>query len=209
MSPEFLIAMLMTIGFWFLVRQNYRRSSLIQRITLVDSSSISSGQIINGLKASLLDKKSNKHGQALFELGDFLDLFSVALASGESVFNSLARVTQRARGVLADEFGRLLRSVELGESMQNELEALAKRVPQHQVVEMCNKFILALQRGTPLSELLQSQAESVRHEIRNQISKQAGKNETRMLIPLVFLILPVTVMFAIYPSVQLLNFQTL
>lgn len=209
MSAEILIALLLTFGFWFLVRQNYRRSSLMKRITLVEASSVSSGQIINGLKASLLDKKSKKHTQALFELGDFLDLFSVALSSGESVFNSLGRVTVRAQGVLAEEFGVLLRGVELGESIQNELEALAKRVPQHQVVEMCNKFILALQRGTPLSEMLQSQALSVRHEIRNQISKQAGKNETRMLIPLVFLILPVTVLFAIYPSLQLLNFQTL
>jgi tight adherence protein C len=197
MSTEFIIAALLTCGFWFVITQQYRQQSLLNRITLVDSKNVSSQQI------------SNKFKGLLFELGDFLDLFSVALSSGDSVFNSLGRVTIRAQGTLASEFEILLRGVELGESLENELEDLAKRLPQQQVVEMCNKFILALQRGTPLSEMLQSQAESVRSEIRNQIAKQAGKNETRMLIPLVFLILPVTVLFAIYPSLQLLNFQNL
>jgi tight adherence protein C len=53
-----------------------------------------------------------------------------------------------------------------------------------------------------LSEL----SASARAEIRNMLLRQAGKNETRMLIPLVFLILPITVLFAIYPSLELLNF---
>jgi tight adherence protein C len=53
--------------------------------------------------------------------------------------------------------------------------------------------------------MLTSLAESTRAELRNAQLKQAGRNETRMLIPLVFLILPVTVLFAIYPSIQLIS----
>ncbi|CAB4634191.1 unannotated protein [freshwater metagenome] len=54
--------------------------------------------------------------------------------------------------------------------------------------------------------MLTEQGVSVREEIKSRLLKQAGKNETRMLIPLVFLILPITVLFAIYPSLELLNF---
>jgi tight adherence protein C len=54
--------------------------------------------------------------------------------------------------------------------------------------------------------MLSEQGVSVREEIKSRLLKQAGKNETRMLIPLVFLILPITVLFAIYPSLELLNF---
>jgi tight adherence protein C len=54
--------------------------------------------------------------------------------------------------------------------------------------------------------MLSEQALSVREEIKSRLLRQAGRNETRMLIPLVFLILPVTVLFAIYPSLELLNF---
>jgi tight adherence protein C len=54
--------------------------------------------------------------------------------------------------------------------------------------------------------MLSEQALSVREEIKSRLLRQAGRNETRMLIPLVFLILPATVLFAIYPSLELLNF---
>jgi tight adherence protein C len=54
--------------------------------------------------------------------------------------------------------------------------------------------------------MLSEQGVSVREEIKSRLLKQAGRNETRMLIPLVFLILPITVLFAIYPSLELLNF---
>ena len=67
-------------------------------------------------------------------------------------------------------------------------------------------MILSLVRGTALAKMLEDQSQSVRAEIKNQLLRQAGKNETRMLVPLVFLILPVTVLFAIYPSLKLLNF---
>jgi tight adherence protein C len=69
-----------------------------------------------------------------------------------------------------------------------------------------NKVSLALERGTPLAQMLSEQGVSVREEIKSRLLKQAGRNETRMLIPLVFLILPITVLFAIYPSLELLNF---
>jgi tight adherence protein C len=65
---------------------------------------------------------------------------------------------------------------------------------------------MSLTRGTPLAKMLEDQASSARSEIRNQLLRQAGRNETRMLVPLVFLILPVIVLFAIYPSLKLLNF---
>jgi tight adherence protein C len=54
--------------------------------------------------------------------------------------------------------------------------------------------------------MLSEQGVSVRAEIKSRLLKQVGRNETRMLIPLVFLILPITVLFAIYPSLELLNF---
>jgi tight adherence protein C len=62
-----------------------------------------------------------------------------------------------------------------------------------------------LQRGSPLAQLLREQASSARAEIEIQLLKKSGRNETKMMVPLVFLILPVTVLFAVYPSLQLLN----
>lgn len=145
----------------------------------------------------------------LRELPDFLELLSVALASGESIYSALNRVVPRLSGELATQLHKTLRSIEYGASLESEFCELAKRVPQHQLVEVCNKLINAMNRGTPLAGIVAEQAEAVRLEVSNHLLKQAGKNETKMLVPLVFLILPVTVLFAIYPSLQLLNMSFL
>jgi len=152
---------------------------------------------------------SRKLRSALFELPEILELMAVALTAGDGLFAAFARVVPRARGVLAAELMSILVALELGGDFDNELKLLAQRLPQRQVVEFANKLLLSLKRGSPLAVLLRDQASSARAEIRNDLLRQAGRNETRMLIPLVFLILPVTVLFAIYPSLQLLNINYL
>lgn len=142
---------------------------------------------------------------AMYELPEILELMAVSLSAGDGLFAALARVTPRANGVLAESLKEVLLALELGADLETELTWLAKNLPQRQIVEFANKLAIALRRGTPLSQMLRNLAESTRSELRNDLFKQAGRNETRMLIPLIFLILPVTVLFAVYPSLQLLN----
>ncbi|MFM6965821.1 MAG: type II secretion system F family protein [Rhodoluna sp.] len=148
---------------------------------------------------------SQRDFQALTELPDILEMLSVALSSGDSLFAALARVVPMARGLVATELQRTLMALEVGGDLTSELQDFSRRLPQAQVIEFANKVVLAHRRGSPLAQLLINQAKSARDEIRNQLLKQAGKKETLMLLPLVFLILPVTVLFAIYPSLELLN----
>jgi tight adherence protein C len=63
----------------------------------------------------------------------------------------------------------------------------------------------ALERGTPLAEVLRAQAEDARSEAKRDLLEAAGKKEVAMLMPLVFLILPTTVLFAIYPGLFVLQ----
>jgi tight adherence protein C len=100
-----------------------------------------------------------------------------------------------------------MKALELGSSLGKELQSISNRLPQAQLVEFCNKLLISLKRGTSLSHVLTEQAQSIRSEIQIQRIKQAGKNETRMMVPLVFLILPVTVLFAIFPSLSLMNIE--
>jgi len=146
---------------------------------------------------------------ALAELPEILEMLVVALTAGDGIFAALARVTPRASGVLPTEFQRLFIALELGGDMESELEDLAKRLPQRQVVEFAAKLSVALRRGSPLARMLREQAESARADLRNELLRDVGRNETRMLIPLVFLILPVTVLFAVYPSLQLISLDYL
>ena len=141
----------------------------------------------------------------LFELPDLIDLLVVALSSGENLFTGLSRLAERANGTVANDLRRVVLAVQLGSNLPAELEAWSKRADSRQVAELCTKLQLALRRGTPLAEMLTDQAKSLRAEVQQVITKKAGQNETRMLVPLIFLILPVTVLFAVYPSLQVLS----
>jgi tight adherence protein C len=143
--------------------------------------------------------------RAIMELPDILDLLSVALSAGVGIYRTFELVVPQARGEIATELRKVLRGVEFGAAFGSEVKKLSEALPHPLIAEFANKIALATERGTPLAQMLSDQSQSVRSEVRNRLLRQVGKNETRMLIPLVFLILPVTVLFAIYPSLRLLS----
>jgi tight adherence protein C len=157
-------------------------------------------------RARISSANKAKLARALFELPEVLDLLVVNLRAGDGIYRSFSSVVPKCEGELARELTRVLRAVQFGAAFGDEIKTVAISIPQPQVIEFTNKIALALERGTPLAQMLSELSASTRAEIRNMLLRQAGKNETRMLIPLVFLILPITVLFAIYPSLELLNF---
>jgi tight adherence protein C len=60
---------------------------------------------------------------------------------------------------------------------------------------------VALDRGTPLVDVLHAQAADVREAGRRVLIETGARKEVAMMLPVVFLILPVTVLFAFYPGV--------
>jgi tight adherence protein C len=63
----------------------------------------------------------------------------------------------------------------------------------------------ALDRGSPLAEVLRVQAADARERARRDLLESAGRKEIGMMVPLVFLILPVTVAFAVWPGLFVLQ----
>ncbi|WP_434080360.1 hypothetical protein [Sanguibacter sp. Z1732] len=64
---------------------------------------------------------------------------------------------------------------------------------------------MAIERGTPLSEVLRAQAEDAREVGHRALMEAGGRKEVYMMIPVVFLMLPVTVLFAIFPGLSVLR----
>jgi tight adherence protein C len=75
------------------------------------------------------------------------------------------------------------------------------------VDELVLKLQVALQFGSPLADQLSKLAKSNRATVAQKLEEQAARNETLMLLPLVFLILPITVVFAVFPSMQYLQIK--
>lgn len=209
MTSVYLASLLLVTGLFAIL--GYLRSlgaiPLYLKISQVSSPKASQKEVLRNLWSTFISRKSprNQELDFLFQLPDFLDLFSVALSSGESVHSALSRVVPRMHGVVASEFEQLLLALELGSDFESELTQMSIRNSRNPLSEVANRLLLAIRRGSPIAQLLTNQAAFVRNDLHNQMLKQSGRNETRMLIPLVFLILPVTILFAIFPSLEMLG----
>lgn len=214
MNLEFVLAIGFGLGVAGLLSQAIKKPSvrLSNRVVAPALSPTARTKFSNqtGLKpmivSGLLSGNRKKSERALLELPEILEMLVVSLGAGDGIYRAFATVVPRCDGLLATELARVLKSVEYGGTFGEEIRAVSTALPTPQIAEFTAKVALALERGTPLAQMLSEQSQSTRAEIRNQLLRQAGKNETRMLIPLVFLILPITVLFAIYPSLELLNF---
>ena len=67
-------------------------------------------------------------------------------------------------------------------------------------------IVVAVERGTPLADVLRAQAQDVRELGRRAILEEGGRKEIAMMVPVVFLVLPITILFALYPGFVALKF---
>ena len=141
------------------------------------------------------------------ETAQFALLLSVAFDSGLGVLASLDRIMRNATGVTASKFKRMLGSLELGSNLWEELSELRRTSKDPSTGELVLKLQVALQFGSPLADQLSKLGKSNRASVSQQLQELAAKRENLMLLPLVFLILPITVVFAVFPSMQYLQIK--
>ena len=141
------------------------------------------------------------------EFPTVLELLSLALAAGDSLPGALQRVAQRGSGELAREWSRVLRLVEAGRSLAATLTESARNLGVEEIQSLTEHLAQALERGAPLAEVVRAHSSDSRLHRLRAIVERAGKAEVWMLIPLVLIILPITVIFAVWPSLHALEFS--
>ena len=188
-----------------IMKSSFSRFSILSRVRgLAPGAAIATASRPEKLaRASRLPK--SKRFKVDAELPDLIELLASAILSGLSMHSAIERISERASGVVAEQLALMLRRLDLGSRLDQELSALCERLPTAGIREFANKLSIALARGTPLAGALVALSESLRIKQANVLLAKAGSNETKMLIPLVTLVLPTTVIFAIYPSVQFLG----
>jgi tight adherence protein C len=142
---------------------------------------------------------------ALMEIPDFASLLLFAVSAGESLESALRLAVSRSTGYVSGEFDKVLRNVEHGALLQIELQELVSNSKSEQVRELATKLAVALNNGSALGDLLTDFVQSSTFALRAELLIMAGRNETKMMIPMVFIILPITVMFALFPSLALIQ----
>lgn len=139
------------------------------------------------------------------EFPAIIEMLTLALSAGETPLGAMTRISERAHGVLADEFGLVIAAVRSGVPFHVALDALGRRVESVVIRRFVDALITAMLRGAPLIDVLARHASEARQIQRNHLMDKAGKAEISMMVPVVFLILPVSILFALWPSVIHLN----
>jgi tight adherence protein C len=145
--------------------------------------------------------------QMLAEFPTVAELLALAVSAGEGATGALERVCRLSTGELADELRRCLADARAGANLPTALQGLADRTGLPSLSRFVDGIVIAVERGTPLAEVLRAQAQDVREDGRRVLMEQGGRKEILMMVPVVFLILPVTVLFAIYPGLSFLRFE--
>lgn len=135
-------------------------------------------------------------------------LGSLAVAAGEGPVSALDRVSTRCRGAMADELRGVLADVRTGTPLSQSLDSLAARTGLPAVARFAEAVAVAVDRGTPLAAVLHAQAADAREAGRRALLETGARREVLMMVPVVFLILPVTVLFAFWPGLVGLRLVT-
>lgn len=141
-----------------------------------------------------------REARMVAEFPTIAEMLALAVGAGESPVSALERVSRIAGGELSGEIRRVLADNRAGATIVTALEALAARTALPAVVRFVDGMAIAVERGTPLAEVLRAQAADAREEGRRALLEAGGRKEIAMLVPVVFFVLPVTVVFALFPG---------
>jgi len=100
------------------------------------------------------------------------------------------------RGIVSE----ILRGVDQGLSIESALDQVVMRAGSEQLRRFADAVILGMERGSSMGQTLRNLINETRTQSKILVMERAGKAEIKLLTPVVFLILPISVIFAIWPS---------
>ena len=99
------------------------------------------------------------------------------MTAGEGPRAALERAVARSRGELSRELALVLADQRAGEPFTTAME------PVPAVVRFVDGVVVAVERGTPLGDVLRAQAADVREQHKRDLIEAGGRREVLMLVP--------------------------
>lgn len=135
-------------------------------------------------------------------LPDVLDLLTVSVEAGLGFDAALLKVVEKQKGVLAEEFLRVLQEIKMGRPRRDALRDLARR---NNTVEDLSNMVASLvqadQLGISIGGVLRNQSKQIRQKHRQRAEEKAQKAPVKMMIPLVFFVFPSIFIVVLGPAI--------
>ncbi|WP_146339328.1 type II secretion system F family protein [Nesterenkonia sp. NBAIMH1] len=154
----------------------------------------------------LVSRIKRRKAAMLREFPTIAEMMALSVGAGESAPAAFERVVKLSRGELAAEFTRMLHHTRSGASFPHACRELSRRLDLPPLKRFIDGILVAVERGTPLADVMRAQAADVQELSKRELLESAGRKEIGMLAPVVFGIMPLTVLFAVFPGAALLSF---
>jgi len=135
------------------------------------------------------------------QMPNIMDLLSVSIEAGLSFDSSLLKVIDRFSGPLVDELNQVYREVQMGRPRREALSALSQRSNVSELQTFASAVVQSEQYGTPMKNVLRSQAQQLRINRRQLAQEKGMKAPVRMMLPMVIFIFPVIFIILLGPTI--------
>ena len=132
----------------------------------------------------------DRGGRLQRELPDAIDLMTICVESGLGFDAAVQQVAANTEGPLADEFGRVLREMQIGQSRSEALRGLGERTNVPEMRSFVSAMVQADAFGIPIAQVLRVQSSEIRVKRRQRAEEKAQQVPVKITIPLIFCILP-------------------
>jgi tight adherence protein C len=126
---------------------------------------------------------SVREARMMAEFPTIAEMLALAVTAGEGAAGALERVTRVSHGELARELRRALADAHAGASLVVALEGVAQRATLPALARFADGVAVAVERGTPLSDVLRAQAADVREAGKRALLEAGGRKEIAMMVP--------------------------
>ncbi|MBF5081394.1 type II secretion system F family protein [Quadrisphaera sp. INWT6] len=123
-----------------------------------------------------------REDRLLAELPTVAELLALAVGAGEGAVGALDRVARSCRGELAGELATTLADARSGTPLVQALARLGERTSAEPLARFVAGVAVAVERGSPLAEVLAAQAADVRQLARRRLVETGGRKELLMVV---------------------------
>ena len=146
---------------------------------------------------------TKRKNEVLINMPFVVDMLALSVEAGLDFAAAIQRVIEKApHSALVDEFEIFLKEIKVGASRAEALRGLSWRIDSLPIASFCATLIAADSVGTSnLAPILKSLSEEIRQKRSSDIEKLGAQAATKILFPMLFLILPAVVLIIAAPFI--------
>jgi tight adherence protein C len=133
------------------------------------------------------------------EVPNLIDQIVVMLEAGVSFSSSLQISAERLKGALGQEMRLALQEQRMGASLTDSLNHLRERVESSNLKSFARAVVQGERLGVSIGQVMRDLAIEMRKRRRQMAEERAQKTPVKLLLPLVFLILPTMFIVVLVP----------